>query len=138
MNTVLLLLLLVCIAILTTQEDPVMTQLKKRYYSFIATLPPKYKKIKTPCIITGTYYKGDIGSNVNKGGEIYVCLENSVNDAFHVLLHELSHSMVKEYDHSQSFWSSFHTLKELAQSGGFYTPVSDKPYCGKKISDDRV
>lgn len=133
-----ILVLLAVLAILTTEEDPVMRRLKNHYYSFISELPDEYKKIKKPVVITGTYYQGDVGSNVNKGGEIYVCLENSVNDAFHVLLHELSHSMVKEYDHSTGFWDHFHSLKNLAIEKGYYTPVSTKKYCGSVISDDRV
>lgn len=135
---ILVLVLLAVLAILNTEEDPVMKELKKHYYSFISELPADYSKIKKPFLITGTYYKGDVGSNVNKGGEIYVCLENSVNDAFHVLLHELSHSMVTEYDHSSGFWDKFHSLKQIAIEKGYYNPISKKNYCGSVISDDRV
>jgi hypothetical protein len=123
------------VLVLITRPDPVLVELKKRYTAFIRSLPPKFDKIKQQGIITATYRKGQIGSNVNKGGEIYVCLESSVNDAFHVLLHELAHSSVKEYDHSQHFWETFKELKELAINGGYYTPVGTKNYCGKQISD---
>lgn len=133
-----ILVLLAVLAILTTEEDPVMRSLKDHYYKFINELPDEYSKLKKPVVITGTYYKGDVGSNVNKGGEIYVCLENSLNDAFHVLLHELSHSMVTEYDHSSRFWERFHSLKNFAIEKGYYKPVSTKRYCGSVISDDRV
>ena len=121
--------------ILITREDPVLRELKVKYRSFIKSLPPQYAKLKRPVIITGTYSKGDVGSNVNKGGEIYICLENSVNDAMHVLLHELAHTTVREYDHSTGFWDSFQNLKNIASQGGFYTSVGTKKYCGKEISD---
>lgn len=124
---------LALVLILVTREDPVLQELKQKYRAFLQTLPAKYSK--TPAIITGTYQNGDIGSNVNKGGEIYICLENSVNDAFHVLLHEMAHTTVREYDHSDNFWQSFNELKNLAIHGGFYTPIGSKQYCGKEISD---
>lgn len=130
------LVVLALVLILLTWEDPVLRDLKSLYYRFIASLPAQYAKIKRPALITGTYGNGDIGSNVNKGGEIFVCLRNSVNDAFHVLLHELAHSMVAEYDHSEHFWSKFQELKQIAVDGGFYTSVGRKEYCGKEISDD--
>jgi hypothetical protein len=135
MKLVVPLAVLALIAILTTRENPIMIQLKQRYYSFIETLPNEYSKIKKPSVLTGTYYTGDIGSNVNKGGEIYICVQDSVNDAFHVLLHELSHSMVKEYSHSQHYWDTFKNLKHLAENGGFYSTIGTKNYCGKVISD---
>ena len=128
-------LALALVLILITRDDPVLRQVKQKYRQFIRSLPPQYSKIKRPVIITGTYARGDVGSNVNKGGEIYICLENSVNDAFHVLLHELAHTTVREYDHSSSFWESFQNLKSLAEQGGFYTSVGTKKYCGKEISD---
>ena len=138
MRTLIVLFGLVLLAILTTEEDPVMRGLKSHYYKFINELPDEYHRIKKPYVVTGTYYKGDIGSNVNKGGEIYVCVEDSVNNAFHVLLHELAHSMVTEYDHSSSFWEKFHELREFAIRRGYYKTISNKKYCGSVISDDRV
>lgn len=126
--------LLALLLILMTREDPVLRDVKKKYREFIKTLPSNYK-FKKQVIITGTYGPGEVGSNVNKGGEIYICLENSVNDAFHVLLHELAHSTVREYDHSGGFWKAFSDLKSLAIEKGFYTSIGTKKYCGKEISD---
>lgn len=126
---------LALVLVLLTWEDPVLRDLKSLYYRFIASLPDQYARIKHPALITGTYGNGEIGSNVNKGGEIFICMRNSVNDAFHVLLHELAHSMVKEYNHSDNFWHQFSDLKKIAVEGGFYTPVGRKEYCGKEISD---
>jgi hypothetical protein len=118
----------------THKEDTRMVKLKQHYYTFIQRLPEKYEMIKKPMNITGVY-GGDIGTNVNKGGEIYVCIDGDLNDQFHVLLHELAHSTVDEYDHSDKFWKNFEELRKIAQDQGLYTPVKDKPYCGKMISD---
>lgn len=128
------LFILASLALFFTREDPRITRLKVKYYSFIKTLPEKYSMLKTPFLITGTY-GGDIGTNVNKGGEIFICLDGDDNDHMHVLLHELTHSTVTEYDHTTKFWNNFKELKELAQARGLYTLVESKKYCGKEISD---
>jgi hypothetical protein len=129
-----ILLILASYAVYTTREDPNLTALKHIYYKFIQRLPEKYDMIKTPINITGTY-GGDIGSNVNKGSEIYICLDGTVNDSFHVLLHELAHSTVDEYDHSSKFWENFTELREIAIRDGLYESIGQRDYCGKKISD---
>ena len=112
-----------------------MSLLKSKYYSFIRTLPDSYSKIKSPSLVTGSFVKNDLGSNVNKGGEIFICLDGEPNDQFHILLHELSHSLVSEYDHSDGFWNTYNSLKTVAVEKGFYTPVQTKKYCGNTISD---
>lgn len=131
----LMVLSIVCIfVILKTNEDSRMQRLKSNYYSFVDQLPDDYKKLKKPSILTGTY-NGDIGSNVNKGSEIYLCLDGVPNDQFHILLHELSHTMVKEYDHSGNFWEEYSKLKKIAVDKGYYKPTETKTYCGKTISE---
>ena len=125
---------IVVLIVLFHAEDPRMTKLKERYYTFIQNVPEKYAVLRKPVCITGTY-GGEIGTNVNKGSEIYVCLDGDTNDNFHVLLHELAHSTVKEYDHSDKFWQNFSELRELAKQDGLYKPVTRKNYCGKEISD---
>ena len=135
MITLLVLLVLAILVVYKTQEDPRMTALKRRYYMFLNTLPESYKKLKTPSILTGTYIKNDIGSNVNKGGEIFMCLDGSTNDQFHILLHELSHSLVTEYDHTDNFWAQYKGMKNFAIQQGYYEPIKTKKYCGNVISD---
>ena len=53
----------------------------------------------------------------------------------YVLLHELAHITVEEYDHSEQFWSNFKKLREVAASLGIYTPEQDMEYCGQHIKD---
>ena len=100
--------------ILTHREPKMLKELKIKYWSMLdilrATGDPLWKPVLKPAIITGMYGKRDgvIGSNVNKGYEIYICLEgNDVNSATYVLLHELAHMSVSEYDHSNDFWNNF-------------------------------
>lgn len=129
-----LLLLVVIIIVTLHKEDDKMSRLKERYYEFITRLPEKYSVLREPYLVTGRY-GGEIGTNVNKGSEIFVCLDGDTNDTFHVLLHELAHSTVTEYDHSDKFWENFAELRNIAKNEGLYTPVSNKNYCGKVISD---
>lgn len=81
--------------------------------------------------------RGTIGYNVNKGYEIYICLEkDNIDAAMNVLIHELAHITVDEYDHSPDFWKSFKDLKELCKVLGIYTPIEGTPeYCGITIKD---
>ena len=80
--------------------------------------------------------KGTIGYNVNKGYEIYICLDgNNVEPAMHVLIHELAHMTVPEYDHSEAYWKSFRDLRQLCITLGILTPPKEpQEYCGGKIS----
>lgn len=86
--------------------------------------------------ITGMFNKGEVGYNVNKGYEIFLCIDGSdVNNVFHVLLHELAHVTVTEFKHSGNFWDNLHKLKAIAGRLGIYRGISRKPYCGHHISD---
>lgn len=127
---------LALLAILTTRNDSRIETLKTRYYSFLDALPPQYTHLKQKAVLTGTYAPSDIGTNVAKGGEILVCLDgHDPNDTFHILIHELAHSSVTEYDHSSSFWDTYKDLRRIAISEGYYTPFTKKKYCGKVITD---
>ena len=91
-------------------------------------------RVCTHTLMGGLARKGDLGSNVNKGYEISVCVDNNVNSMFHVLLHELAHNTVKEYAHSDEFWAQYNRLKTDAIERGFYTPIDPAiDFCGKKI-----
>jgi hypothetical protein len=136
MKWVILLIVIFVYIIFVTRNDPRIEHLKERYYTFLGKLPEKYSALRSPSILTGTYEPSDIGTNVSKGGEIFVCLDgHDPNDTFHILLHELAHSGVTEYDHSNSFWNTYNDLRKIAIQEGFYTPFTAKPYCGKSITD---
>jgi predicted metal-dependent hydrolase len=131
---VLLVVSMVCIY--TTKEPSNFTQLKQKYLKFIQTVPHEFRVLKKRSLITGTSRKGDLGSNVNKGYEISICLDNDVNSMFHVLLHELAHCTVNEYDHSDKFWANFEKLKQHAVQTGAYALIPEgTEFCGKKIKD---
>jgi hypothetical protein len=100
-----------------------------------ATVPEKFWILETPIILVGKA-SGDLGYNSNKGFEIGICLDGTPNDIFHVLLHELSHSTVEEYSHSEQFWNNFSELKNIASNLGIYQKITEKKeFCGKFISD---
>jgi hypothetical protein len=119
-----------------------LTELKERYFKTVDLLrdsgDPLWKPVLKPAIITGLNGKKDgvIGSNVNKGYEIYICLDgDDVNSAFYVLIHELAHMTVPEYDHSIKFWENFEKLKKICIDNGLYTKSGTRTYCGDSVRD---
>ncbi len=132
-----ILAILAFLAIQNTRQDPRLVQLKAMYATFLSKLPDKYNSIKHKrTIISGRKSKGIVGENVNKGEEITVCLDgDDVNSMFHILIHEIAHSSVKEYDHSGEFWRNYKELTDIAVQNGLYTPGIDKTYCGQRIQD---
>lgn len=134
---ILILLILAVAAIFTTRRDDRLERLREKYTAFKKILPEKYAAIKNKnTIITGTTRKGSPGENVNKGDEIIVCMDgNDDNALFHILIHEIAHSSVNEYDHSSDYWENYKELTELAAQAGLYVPGVDKEYCGKRVRD---
>jgi hypothetical protein len=133
-----ILLVILCIAsIMTVQEPPNFTEVKRKYAILREQVPEKFKVLKKQILLVGyTKKKHELGYNTNKGYEICLCLDGTVNQIFHVLLHELAHSTVEEYDHSTQFWQNFKELREFAVQIGIYTPVTtSEKFCGKYISD---
>ena len=138
---VLFLLLLDIVLVVTTKESPKLKMVKEKYQTLVDYIdqnsdkvPEKFLVLKKKILLSGT--SRDIGYNVSKGNEIGLCLDGDVNDIFHVLLHELSHSTVKEYSHSEDFWKNFSELRELCSSIGLYQKIPErKPFCGKYIQD---
>jgi len=79
---------------------------------------------------------GTVGYNVNKGADITICIDGEVNEIMHVLIHELSHSTVPEWTHSENFWNNFMELRGVCESIGIYTRLPDKTkFCGQYIQD---
>jgi hypothetical protein len=118
-------------------EPPNLKTVKEMYKTLRENLPEKFKVLERPSIVTGFYPKdAEIGYNVNKGYEIGLCLSGTPNQMFHVLIHELAHSTVKEYEHSEEFWKNYNELREHCVKLGLYQEINEPtPFCGKYIVD---
>lgn len=138
-------LVIIFILVLAThREHDVLSELKRRYIMILdflkSTNDPMWKGVLKPAILTGMTSwdksKGPIGSNINKGYEIYICLDGSdVNSAMYVLIHELAHMSVPEYDHTSAYWENFKKLKDLCVQNGLYRVDGERGYCGDTIKD---
>jgi len=133
------LFLVVFVTIYTTKEPPVFTDVKQRYEKFRKHIvnDPKYNNLSTQVLLIGYLHKKhELGYNTNKGYEIGLCLDGTANQIFHVLLHELAHSTVTEYEHSTLFWQQFKELRKIATDLGIYEAItSSEKFCGKYIQD---
>jgi len=139
---VIVMFVMLVVAIATNSESKMLTELKTRYFKMIDILrethDPLWYPVLRPAIITGLNGKKDgvIGSNVNKGYEIYICLDgDDVNSAFYVLIHEVAHMTVPEYDHSIAFWENFEKLKKICIDSGLYVKSGERKYCGDVVRD---
>jgi hypothetical protein len=136
-------LLIVAIWCVTSVEEPVrFTQVKEMYTMFIEYMKihnnePRFEMLKKRCVLVGFDRKnGELGYNTNKGYEIGLCLDGTPNQIFHVLLHELAHCTVSEYEHSTHFWDNFRALKKIAVDAGIYEVISHKVgFCGQYVQD---
>ena len=121
----------------TLKQPDNLINLKKLYTQFLKNPPPQWPMLKKRSIITGFYNKKkELGYNVNKGTEIGVCLNGTTNQMMHVLIHELAHCTVKEYDHSPEFWKNYKVLKKHCLDLGVYQEIPETTkFCGKYIRD---
>jgi len=124
-----------------TEDPPMLKEIKRRYKIIQKGLPheDRWKLIcNKNAIITGTdRHSGIVGSNVNKGYEIYICIDGEdIESAMYVFLHELAHLTVTEYDHTQRFWDNFRDLRSICTSLGVYSPVQSQMYCGEKVGEN--
>ena len=138
----LFIVLLVCAswALSTTRSPDILKEVQKKYSILRNNLPPGMEKLKKPIVITGFSRKyGEVGYNVNKGKEIGLCIdpvEDAVNKAFHVLIHELAHAVSDNYAHDKKFWENFDILKKRCIELGIYDPIPTREkYCGKYVKD---
>jgi len=124
-----------------TREPQELIEVKEKYRILREHLTETNNEkfhILSKCIpITGIKnMKGTVGYNTNKGDEIALCLDGSVNDIFHVLIHELAHSSVTEYSHSENYWNNYTELRDICVNLGIYEKIPDrKPFCGESIQD---
>jgi hypothetical protein len=80
--------------------------------------------------------QGSVGYNVNKGHEIGLCIDGEPNEIMHVLIHELAHGCVDEYEHSANYWEKFEKLKSMCVAIGVYQEIPERTeFCGKHIQD---
>ncbi len=136
--------IIVLIIVLLLNKEPTSFTIVKEKYKKLQTyiknnhetINPSFKILQHPVILTG-YTRGKIvGYNTDKGSEIGLCIDGTPNQIFHILLHELAHSTVTEYSHSDDFWNNFNELKKLCTKIGIYTPIDNKvKVCGKFIQD---
>ena len=122
-----LLLLLDVYLVYTTREPENLTIVKERYQVLVDHInsgeaPKKFDVLGTPLLITNKPdFTKELGYNSNKGLEIGLSTKDSdPNDIFHVLIHELCHSTVEEYDHSEQFWENFNELQDICSQLGIY------------------
>lgn len=80
--------------------------------------------------------QGSVGYNINKGHEIGLCIDGEPNEIMHVLIHELAHGCVDEYEHSSDYWDKYEKLKSMCVAIGVYQEIPEKTeFCGKHIQD---
>ena len=125
------------VSLATLKEPDNLRSVKELYTTFLDNVPDKFPMLRTRSIITGFPESGnEIGYNVNKGYELGVCLGGTPNEMFHVLLHELAHSTVKEHGHSKEFWTNLKELKDHCKRLGIYEEIpAHTGFCGKYIRD---
>ena len=136
-----LLVAAIVLILLTTRENEKLKEVNERYKKLRQHLKEtnneKFKMLTRHIPITGKLWMSNtVGTNTNKGGEIVICLDGEVNEIFHVLIHELAHCTVKEYDHSAEFWKNYEELRDICVSIGVYDRVLDKTeFCGQHVQD---
>jgi|TARA_B110000977_G_scaffold107226_1_gene139649 predicted metal-dependent hydrolase len=141
MISFLVLFLINILILLNTREPKELLEVKERYRTLREHLKKtnnkKFAVLVTPIPITGLKkMTGTVGYNVNKGADITLCLDGDANEIMHVLIHELTHSTVPEWDHSKNFWEQFTELRGICESIGVYTRLADKTkFCGQYIQD---
>jgi hypothetical protein len=126
-----------------TKEPNSLKNLRERYEKLregFSELPAnhKFRKLEEPILLIGYHgmQGGLLGFNTNKGSEIGLCVDGCPNELMHVLLHELAHATVREYDHSPQFWKNLDELKTFAESKNLYKTIEDpKGFCGSRIHD---
>jgi len=138
----LFLLILINLFILRETREPQRLKEVKEKYRILRehldeTNNEKYSMIVRAIPITGILrMNGAVGYNTNKGGEIAICLDGESNEIFHVLIHELAHCTVKEYDHSPQFWENYIELRDMSVDLGIYEKISIRTeFCGEHIQD---
>lgn len=137
----LVLIVINLIILFMIREPENFAEVKKRYKILREHLEKtnneKFSMLIHPIPLTALRkMSGTVGYNVNKGADITICIDGEVNEIMHVLIHELAHSTVPEWTHSENFWKNYAELREICESIGIYTRLPDKTkFCGQYIQD---
>lgn len=148
-------LVLLAVILIFNKPPELFDAVRDRYEQILETvrdddeLDPRWEPLRKRVILTGmcdwNKSRGAIAYNVNKGYEIYLCLdgadqadERRINTLTHVLIHELSHSTVREYEHSDKFWNNFKDLRKYLYEKGLYDPNNLGPFCGEPIKSKGI
>lgn len=127
---------------MNTKEPKNFTAVKEKYRILREHIeqngPEEFKVLskEIPLVAHNQIFSNTLGYNTNKGYEIGLCIDGSPNEIFHVLIHELAHTTVKEYDHSAHFWERTQQLKDICRDLGLYKPIDAKTrFCSAYIQD---
>ena len=141
MIALILLFLVNAFLLATTREPREFVEVKEKYEILRRHIKenehPKFHMLSRHIPITG-YKKmnGTVGYNTNKGQEIAICLDGSVNEIFHVLVHELAHSTVEEFSHSDDYWNNYIELRDICVNLGIYEKIPERTeFCGQHVQD---
>ena len=142
-----LILFLVDVCIIRAIKEPAnFTRVKERYQTLREHISnsddvePHFKPLKNQVILTGFFNSIDdsLGYNVNKGNEIGLCLDGTPNEIFHVLIHELAHTVSSNYAHDEEFWENVRKLTLICKRLDVYSHISTKTeFCGSHIKDSK-
>ena len=138
MIAIIVLLIINIYVYVSTYEPENLRIVKERYEILRKNIDgTEFEKLKQCIPITAHYgLRGTVGYNLNKGSEIGLCIDGEVNEIFHVLIHELTHSMVDEYNHSVEYWEKYNKLRDICVRLNIYEPIpTETPFCGMHIQD---
>lgn len=137
-----IILLLINVYVLAMIQEPrEFVEVKEKYEILrrhvVDTQHPKFHMLANQIPLTGLKkMNGAVGFNTNKGEEITLCIDGSVNEIFHVLIHELAHCTVEEYSHSDEYWNNYLELRDVCINLGIYEKIPEKTeFCGKHVQD---
>ena len=140
MILIILLLVISAFILRDTREPTKLVEVKARYAKLREHLKKtdKFPNLHDMIPITAHTVAsgGSVGYNMNKGDEIGLCIDGSINEIMHVLIHELAHSTVKNYAHDKKYWNKYNELKNEAISIGIYEEIPEKrEFCGRHVQD---
>ena len=136
-----LVLVIINIFIYMNTREPENLRIVKEKYRILRehlkeTNNEEFEMLQKPIPITAHTRTDTIGYNTNKGQEIGLCIDGDTNKIMHVLIHELTHSTIKEYDHSDKYWDKYNKLIQICKELGIYEPITQKTkFCGKHVQD---